>query len=181
MNTILGLVTTTKSDASWGTVFPCTDQSKLPSFELLVGGYWFTIIVDDYSFPIDVKKEWCAICLRGMNINYFVLGIPFFRGWYTTFDYETMRVGYVTFKGSVRKTAPIKATTTPSIALPGTEDDETFAFGLSLTQFVIIVSSIAVVGVTATILVIVYCLVARFSAFKQSKENVKEAKAIARV
>ena len=70
-----------------------------------------------------------------MDIDYFILGIAFLRGWYSIFDYDSKRIGYVPFKTSPKTSMmPLKATTTPSTALPGTElAEDTFAFGLNLT------------------------------------------------
>ena len=131
LNTILSLFNTVKTDSQWGTVFPCSEKSKLPSFELLVGGYWFKVLAEDYSFAIDLTNTWCAICLRASSIDYFVLGIPFLRGWYTIFDNESKRIGYIPFNSSPKTNMmPTKAVTTPTIPLPGTEDN--FVFGLTL-------------------------------------------------
>lgn len=74
----------------------------------------------DYSFYIDLAQEWCAICLKAENIDYFVLGVPFLKGMYTTFDYSTMQVKYVPYQGSA-KAVPVKGSSAPSVALPGTE------------------------------------------------------------
>jgi len=64
-----------------------------------------------------------------MAIDYFVLGIPFMKGYYTTFDYDNMQVGYVPFSGST-KAAPVKASSTPTDELASDSD---FFLGLSLT------------------------------------------------
>ena len=40
-------------DDGWGYIFNCpADDSDLPSFEFLYGGYWFEVLPEDYLIDI---------------------------------------------------------------------------------------------------------------------------------
>jgi len=48
MGTILNTSQTVKLDDEWDYIFDCADKSGMPSFDILFGGYWFKVNVEDY-------------------------------------------------------------------------------------------------------------------------------------
>ena len=79
---------------------------------MLYGPYWFTVTADDYTIEVNSATSSCALCLSAMNINYWILGDAFMRGWYNIHNHANNRMGFVPFVGST-KTKPIFATSYP--------------------------------------------------------------------
>ena len=45
----------------------------MPEFDILFGGYWFTVHPDDYITEINTTG-WCGGCLDGTSSDYWLLG-----------------------------------------------------------------------------------------------------------
>lgn len=135
-------------------MFKCRHAKDLPSFHLLYGGYWFEVLPEDYLIEVSYDGRWCAICIIGMDVDYWILGDAFMRGWYNIHDHEHNRMGFVPFTGS-SKSLPEHATSTPTAKLPDTRLWVTgaFVYGIPLGLFLLII--IIVVG--AQIWLCCYC------------------------
>ena len=89
------------TSSSWDYLFDCSSKSSFPSFDLLYGGYWFTVTADDYT--IEVTSSTCALCLTAFDgLDLWILGDAFMRGWYNIHDHGNLRMGFVPFSGSVK-------------------------------------------------------------------------------
>ena len=74
----------------------------MPSFDLLFGQYWLTVLAEDYVVEVNSFGT-CAICLFGTDYgahNYWLLGDAFMRSWYNIHDHANNRMGFVPFIGS---------------------------------------------------------------------------------
>lgn len=49
-------------DFSWGYIFDCAAISDLPTIDLLFGGYWMEMLVDDYVINFDGSS--CGLCIQ---------------------------------------------------------------------------------------------------------------------
>ena len=108
------------TDASWDYTFPCSERTNLPSFELLYGGYWFQVNVEDYVIDLSTSDStWgttCALCFSTYESEW-ILGDAFMRGWYNIHDHDNLRMGFYSIN-TAEKTAPEAQTSTPTTALP---------------------------------------------------------------
>ena len=104
MNTILNTSNSVKIDQiGWSFSFDCEDASDMPAFELLFGGYWFEVRPEDYV--IEIATDECSVCMSPYdNINAWILGSAFMRGWYNIHKYETKQMGFVPYDGSLKST-----------------------------------------------------------------------------
>ena len=146
--------------AGWGYQFSCDDYnaSKLPSFEMLWGDYWFEVLPEDYVVKINTSTNQCSLCLSGSSSrDYFIFGDVFLRGWYSIHDHDKQRMGFIPHTASNKKEA-VKATTTPSgdyIAPPVILDDS-YALGLTEKEFWAVMA-IAGVIILFVLVILVFC------------------------
>lgn len=49
-------------DYSWGYIFDCSEIASIPTIDLLFGGYWMEMLVDDYVINLDGTT--CALCIQ---------------------------------------------------------------------------------------------------------------------
>ena len=95
-------------------LFDC-DSANLPSFDILVGGYWLQVRPEDYIRSINGVE--CYLCLkRSYWDNDWTLGSAVLKDYYSIFDRENMQVGFVPFTGS-EKPAVVQASSTPTTEL----------------------------------------------------------------
>ena len=80
-------------------MFSCDEIANIPSFDLLFGGYWFTVLAEDYIVPVNDHGT-CVICLTEDDDDYWLLGDAFMRSWYNIHDHANGRMGFVPFIGS---------------------------------------------------------------------------------
>ena len=99
MGTILNTSENVSSDGDGGYTFPCADKSAMPSFDLLFGGYWFTVNVEDYVTV--VEESICSLCI-GIIEDEWILGDAFMRGWYNIHDHTNARIGFYTLDASAK-------------------------------------------------------------------------------
>jgi len=86
---------------------PCA-QKRLPRIDVLFGGYWMEILVKDYLIPIETASPMCFICFFPENeLDRWLLGDSFLRGYYSVYDYERRKMGFAPHKEST-KSAPTK-------------------------------------------------------------------------
>ena len=74
----------------------------MSGFELLYGGYWMEVTADDLSIDIYSNQSFCSLCLMGSDIDYWILGDAFMRGWYNIHDHTNKRMGFVPFSTSTK-------------------------------------------------------------------------------
>ena len=55
-----------------------------------------------------------------MNVNFWIFGDAFLRGWYSIYDHDNNRMGFVPFIGST-KTKPVYSNEQPTLLLPGVD------------------------------------------------------------
>jgi Eukaryotic aspartyl protease len=69
-------------------LFDCSEIGNLPTIDILLGGVWFEMLVDDYVVNFDGSS--CAFCIKNSGYTDFaVLGDAFMRNYYIAFDYST--------------------------------------------------------------------------------------------
>ena len=156
---------TVLTDNSWGYTFDCpSDTSDLVTFEILMGGYWMSVMPEDYIVDISANSDGtiCAICLEADKDAYeWLLGDAFMRGWYNIHDHENKRMGFVPYVDS-HKSAAILADTTPSTSVP---DDYSFNTTWGIFGF----NGFYVVGILLTIFGgIAYCVLKCMGVFAQA-------------
>ena len=105
------------NDSGWGKLFGCGERSNMPSFDILFGDYWMTVLASDYIVPVNDYGT-CGICLTGGDDGYWLLGDAFMRSWYNIHDHANGRMGFVPFAGSPKSKAQL-ATETPTQPAPG--------------------------------------------------------------
>lgn len=169
--TIVGLTSDFQSNSVWKFSFDCKEVAKFPEFELLVGGYWFRVLPKDYVV-YGSTGETCALCFDAYDIDYWILGDSFLRGWYSIHDYDQTRVGFVPYKGS-EKTAPEKAKSVPNVMLPIPKDNS-FFLGLTGIEFSILVGCLAVILISFVLLIVFCNALKRQSTLSQQKQVAKK-------
>ena len=121
LNSIIGSILKTSdsviSDSSWGYIFDCADKKKMPSFELLFGGYWMRVNTEDYVIDISEDKTTCTLCLSPEYEDEWILGDAYMRGWYSMHDLTNMKAGFHSID-TAKKPTPTKATSVPTKKLP---------------------------------------------------------------
>lgn len=109
-------MTGTTTDAAGNTFFSCSKyQAGLPSLFFRFGDYWLEVQSSDYA--VISAGDTCQLLL-GVSENYWIIGLPALRGYYTTFDMQNDQVLIVPQADSTKKSpiygpAGSKATVTP--------------------------------------------------------------------
>ena len=133
-------------------------MNELPSFEILYGDYWFEVTPEDYLIQHPDDNSICFLCIAGMDLDHWILGDAFMRGWYNIHDHENLRMGFVPHVGS-SKSAPVQKTNDPATPLPVEEtwtSGNGEVFGLTTEQF-LTAASIAIVLSAVVILAVLFC------------------------
>lgn len=58
------------------------------------------VSADDLSIDIYGDGNTCSLCFSGYDIDYWILGDAFMRGWYNIHDLDNLRMGFVPFTAS---------------------------------------------------------------------------------
>ena len=75
----------------------CQDVTKLPKIELNFGNYWFEFNPEDYA----IRQVYnCFVCILPQELDMWILGSSFLRGYYTTHDLTTNKFGFAVHKTS---------------------------------------------------------------------------------
>ena len=78
------------------------DVEKLPTIELLMGGYWLEMLPEDYMiWDSGTKTFW--MCIDESSDEMWVLGDAFLRGYYSTHDHAEKRFGFAPHSLSTKK------------------------------------------------------------------------------
>lgn len=112
----------------------------------------------DYIISFNKGTNMCAVCLTPYSsFDYWILGSVFMRNLYSIHDYDNKRMGFVPFTGSVKKAATL-ATTVPTANLPDVAllINETRIFGLTVTEFVVLVVLLSVM-IAAIVFIVLFC------------------------
>ena len=129
--------------------FNCSDKSKMPSFDLLFGDYWFKVNPEDYLYHIPGKKG-CTLCLeKSTDGDYWILGDVFMRGYYNIHDHTNKQIGFYSIDES-KKPVPSKVVRRPTETIPY------YILGLKRTKFIILATCVAVIITAATTFAIVF-------------------------
>ena len=162
-----------EADSNWDYTFDCSESSKMPSFELLYGGYWFEVTPDDYI--IEISTGVCSLCFSGYNsIDYWILGDAFMRGWYNIHDHTNKRMGFIPFSGSA-KSNPTEATSIPTTPLPLVDVFDRFrVFGIDTYTFLVLVIILGCCTCGCVFYVIYFCYSALFKTKRESGVYGKE-------
>ena len=96
-----GIVLTT-CDAQWTSLF------------FMVNEYWVEIKPAEYLFDVSESgdRSICHIAMLGNNYNFFLMGLPFFQGYYTIHDMTVPQIGYIPTDKSLK--TPLKLGTVPT-------------------------------------------------------------------
>ena len=93
---ILDATTIYNEDELYQHLFKCSDIDNLPSFSLHFGENWMEISPSSYTIQTGTNTDECFVCLRhDEELDFWSLGLPFMRQWYTVFDYEENTMGFV--------------------------------------------------------------------------------------
>jgi hypothetical protein len=97
----------------WGYLFDCAEKSRLPTIDLLYGGYWMEMQVDDYI--VEFSGGECAFCVTGTtSFEYAILGQAFMRDFYCVHDMTNGRFGFSPLAGATITKNPAVSGTVPS-------------------------------------------------------------------
>lgn len=90
----------------WGYLYNCDEINLLPNIDLLYGGVWLEVLVDDYV--VRFASGSCGFCFsKSYNTNLAILGDTFLRNWYMIHDMERMKMGFTPLTGvDIVKAAP---------------------------------------------------------------------------
>lgn len=111
------------STYGWGYLYYCSDISALKTIDILFGGVWLEVLVDDYI--VNFGNGTCAFCFsQSGSATLAILGDSFLRNFYAIHDMEQKKMGFAPLTGvDTVKAAPV-AGSTPSCQF---ESDCTFA------------------------------------------------------
>jgi len=57
--------------------------------EFLIDGHWFEVLPEDYVFNFDnFGTKLCTLCIIGTDVEYWLMGDAFLRGWYSIHDLD---------------------------------------------------------------------------------------------
>lgn len=80
------------STYGWGYLYYCSDVANLKTIDILWGGVWLEVSVDDYIVNFDGYT--CAFCVTSSGDPFLtILGDSFMRNYYVIHDMETMQTG----------------------------------------------------------------------------------------
>jgi hypothetical protein len=106
-------------DNFWGYYFDCSMIDSLPTIDLLFGGYWLEVLVDDYV--INFGDGTCALCItESPYYDEAHFGSAVMRGFYFIHDHDNARQGIAPLASGLRagltasssgKVAPVAGTT----------------------------------------------------------------------
>lgn len=86
---ILEDITSVDYDEEGYPYFDCKEWRNLPTLEVLFGGYWFDVSIEDYYLAHD-----CSLCILDAEANDWILGDAFLRGFYATHDHAKKQFGF---------------------------------------------------------------------------------------
>jgi len=133
----------------------------MPSFDLLFGGYWFKVNVEDYVLEVEAGGSKCYLCM-GYSEDGWILGDTFMRGWYNIHDHTNNKIGFYPI-GKSGKPVPTKALSSPTAKLPYVEsivteeDYDDTILGLERTTFIIVAVCVSVVVAASITLLFIFC------------------------
>ena len=134
-------------DYGLGWVFDCDEIDRLPVIDVLYGGVWLEIQVDDYVLNLD--GDTCGICITDSgDKNFATFGDSLLRNYYTIHDKENDRIGFAPLVG---------ATNTKAKAEYGIEPECSYTQGDCSTDFAD-TETLPDTPLWALIVVIVICL-----------------------
>jgi len=79
------------------TYFYCYDTPYLPTMDLLFGGYWLQVSVEDIVVNFD--GVYCAIFMLPTYYGDARLGSALLRNFYTIYDMKMLRMGFASLVG----------------------------------------------------------------------------------
>lgn len=88
----------TYTSNGWGYVFNCDEADLLPNIDLLYGGFWLEMLVDDYV--VNLGDDICTFCIRNYGSGFAVLGDALLRNYYVIHDMDSMYQGFVPLANS---------------------------------------------------------------------------------
>lgn len=113
------------NDYGLGWVFDCDEIDRLPVIDVLYGGVWLEIQVDDYVLNLD--GDTCGMCITDSgDKNFATFGDSLLRNYYVIHDKENDRIGFAPLVG---------ATNTKAKAEYGIEPECSYAQGDCSTDF----------------------------------------------
>ena len=141
----------------------CSKKSELPSFDLLFGGYWFRVNVEDYVYQ---DGDLCYVCIDDSGDESWILGDAFMRGYYNIHDLTNMRMGFYSIDEKA-KPVPKKASISPEKWLP---EAVSRIWGLKKGFLIFLVCIVSLLVILGIALIIFFCF------FKKSMKALKERK-----
>lgn len=113
------------NDYGLGWVFDCDEIDRLPVIDVLYGGVWLEIQVDDYVLNLD--GDTCGMCITDSgDKNFATFGDSLLRNYYVIHDKENDRIGFAPLVG---------ATNTKAKAEYGIEPECSYTQGDCSTDF----------------------------------------------
>lgn len=99
------------STYGWGYLYYCSDIPVLKTIDILYGGVWLEILVDDYI--VNFGNGTCAFCFsQSGSTTLAILGDSFLRNFYAIHDMEQMKMGFAPLTGvDTVKAAPVAGST----------------------------------------------------------------------
>lgn len=91
----------------WGYIFECSEMRNLKTIDLLYGGVWLEVLVEDYVYNFDGQT--CAFCLSSSGDPWTsTLGNVVMRNYYVIHDMDRMRLGFAVLANvNLQKVTPV--------------------------------------------------------------------------
>ena len=116
------------------------------------------VTAEDLSIDIYSDNSRCSLCLSAYDIDYWILGDAFMRGWYNIHDHTNLKMGFVPFADSAKE-VPVLADSVPTTLLPNVEAPSTgwYLFGMDAGTFLVVAALVVIITGTVVIIVIFFC------------------------
>ena len=137
------------------------------SFDLLFGGYWLKVNVEDYVYK---DGDLCYVCIDDSGDFTWILGDAVMRGYYSIHDLTNMQMGFYSIDEAV-KPVPTKALTTPTEVMP---EAEWRIWGFKGWFFILMVILITLLVTLGIALIFVFCVSDLMTRADKEQKNSEE-------
>ena len=140
----------------WGYLFYCNEIDSLPTIDILYGGYWMEVLVDDYV--VNFGDGTCAFCLSDSgDPNMAILGDAVMKNYYIIHDYDYGDVGIVPLANTPTIKAALVSGSVPSCEIgtgcsgSSSSSEEEDALSTAAKIILIVLCVVFVAGIAALV------------------------------